>query len=218
MNSISENFTGKIWNIEISPKGELLALEIRDEKSKMVSFSIFHFQNKKWLWYNVEFEETWWLNLQAIDEEKLYLNYFYNDKNPEEKKIVVVDIKGKQVVDELEKHELVKEKSSLMLPYHYQKGSDNFMDVAQFLAQQYSLDIVNSLDYLQTASVIVISYYLYIEDSLANFLLILDEKGNELEHIQLGSELKKVGMHTFFVTNHFLVTIKDKTELKIYTL
>jgi len=218
LNFISENFTGKIWNIELSSMGELLALEIRDEKAKKVSFSIFHFQSKKWLWHNVEFEETWWLNLQAIDEENIYLNYFSNEKNPEGKKIVVVDIKGKQVINELEKHELVKDKSSLMLPYHYQKGSDNFMDVAQFLAQQYSLDIVKSLDYLQTTSVIVISYYLYIEDSLANFLLILDENGREIEHIQLGSDLEKVGMHTFFVTNHFLVTIKDKTELKIYTL
>lgn len=218
MEKISETLSGTIWNIELSTSGTVMAIEIRDEENKKVLFSIYNLENKQWLWESIEFEEAWWINLLAIDDEQVYLNYFTDEENPQAKKIIVVNIERQEVIREL--HELEeKEKNKLLkLPFHYVEGSINFDKVADYVKQHCGDKCVKVIDYLQTQSAIAISYYIYDEEKLANFLLILDSEGEELEREKLGEGLEKVGMNTFFRINNYLITIKDKIELKIYKL
>jgi len=216
--NISELISGTIWNIELSTSGAIMAIEIRDEENKKVLFSIYDLEKEEWLWKNIEFEEAWWINLLAIDEERLYLNYFTDEENPQSKKIIVVDIETKEVVNELNEFKEFEKNKLLKLPFHYVEGSVNFDKVAHFVEQHCADKTVKAIDYLQTHSAIAISYYIYNEEELVNFLLILNLEGEEVEREKLGEGLSKVGMQTFFQVNNCLIAIKNKIELKIYKL
>jgi len=215
---ISERLSTTIWNIEVSASGKLLGVELRDEKNKQVLFSIYHLEKKQWLWENVTFEESWWINLLSINNEHIYLNYFTDEENPQKKKIIVVDIDRLEVIDELYEFNEAEKNKLLELPFHYVEDSVNFDNVADYIKQHCGDKIVKAVDYLQTPSSIAISYYLYNKEKLANFLLIVDQEGMELSKEVIGDGLEKVGMHTFFLVKNDLITIKDKVELKIYML
>lgn len=210
--------SGKIWNVEVSDSGHLLALEIRDEVKKKVLFSIYDLRKEEWLWDNVEFEENWWINLLLVTDDRIYLNYFTEEHNPEAKKIIEVDVGHMEVLNELKHFEIEKENKHLKLPLHYKEGTANYNKVVQFIEQHSGHKIVKAVDYLQTSTQIIISYYLYMNEKMVNYLLILDNTGEELINEQLAQQLTKVGMHTFFYVNNFVITVKNKTELVIFKL
>lgn len=215
---ITKTLPGVIWNVEVDATGTHLAMEVRNADEKTVSFSIFNLNKAEWLWESVEFEESWWLNLHSVTIDCVYLNYFKEENNPEAKKIIVVDIEQLEVINELDVLKLEERNKLLLLPMHYKDKSKNFEDVADFVKQHNGHIIVNAVDYVQTTNTICISYYLYVEGKLANFLLIIDINGSELINEILEKQLEKAGMHTFFIVNDKLITFKNRNELIIFKL
>lgn len=207
------SFESKIWNVETNGSGSKLAFEFRNEESKKVSFSIYDVNEGVWIWEHAEFEEEWWLNLEALDEEHIYINYFPDHENPESKRIIQVSIQEMVVENEFESYQGATQNKPLRVPFHYQEDSSHFNKVKKFLEQRFNERPVKAIDYLQTESVILISYYLYDEDQLTNFFLILDINGELLLEETIGNELTHVGMQTFFMVHDLIVVIKNKTEL-----
>ena len=93
---INHIFSGKIWNTTFS--GEYIALEIRDELSRQVSFSVIDLLNEKVLWENVRPEKSWWLGLVGIFEEYLILHKYSSQQKPEPEGILMLDIQTGEVV------------------------------------------------------------------------------------------------------------------------
>src|SRR5690606_26231066 len=67
----------------------------------------------------------------------------------------------------------------LVKPVQYNEGMEYFETVKTFLADRLNFLAINSLEYLETSSHIIISCYAN-EDGLANYLLVLSLQG-ELE-------------------------------------
>lgn len=213
----SRAFSGKIWSIVGDEQTNRLAIEVRYTQHQQVRFYIFDLRHRKWIWDDVEFEETWLLSLLAITGSELYLNYFADEANPENKKIIVVDTEQQQVFKELTSMP-VNGNKGLTIPLHYGEESSHFNAVKEFMKKYDGSEIVSAVDYLEYRSVIIISYYLRNVDKLENFLLVMDKGGNRKLAQLLGEKLEGIGLETFFCLGQFLITIKDKNELLIYEL
>jgi len=73
-------------------------------------------------------------------------------------------------------------------------------------------------DYLEWDGHIFISYYCQEADSLANFLLMMGEDGKILLNEKLESDLKAVGVSTFFIFENHLIFVRNKAELFVVPL
>lgn len=218
----SKELPGKVWNMLLNADNNWLVMEVRDHASKKVSFWILDIITRKWIWEDVEFEESWWLNLLATKQGNVYFNYFPDEKNPDSKKIIVVDVKALEVIEETDtyafegKQEVLKN-NQVQSPLYYVEDSDHFVTVRKFINQRYNHDIIKAVDYLEQGSKVFISYYLYAGEKMDNYLLVMDAVGEALIHEKIDDELDTIGMATFFTFADYLITVKNKTEVLIYT-
>jgi len=217
----SKQLPGIVWNMLLDQRNERLVLEVRQQDQKRVSFWVLDTISKKWLWEEVEFEESWWLNLHAISEDKIFLNYFTDKSNPDSKKIIEVDIAKMEVTDELKEvpssnSEKLKPNNLLISPLHYTEGNPHFDTVKLFIKRIKNHDILKAVDYMEHDNKVYISYYIYHERKMDNFLLVVDENGCVIIDEKLGDNLNSVGLGTFFTYSNTLITVKNKTEILIY--
>jgi hypothetical protein len=103
-------------------------------------------------------------------------------------------------------------------PLHYPEDNEYFATFRTFLEKQLGVQVVKACDYLEYGGLILISYYLYKDKSLTNYMVVFDQQGRALLHEKLDSQLPAVGMDTFFVINDQLIFICDKKEIKSYAL
>jgi hypothetical protein len=81
---------GVIWRILISDAGDL-ALEIRDEDAKKTSFSFLDGANGVPRWSDLMLEEPWWVGMEAIQGNILFLHKYAKHDSPEHRGIIAVD-------------------------------------------------------------------------------------------------------------------------------
>lgn len=214
----NHKFEGKVWKTIPNTSGKYLAIEVRDESSHQVSFFILNTKNHEWLWENVTFEEQWWINLQTFTEHKIQFIYYEDGNSPEQKQSLNIDIYTKNVLgEEILKVENFPSKI-VTPPLHYLESSEYFNTVSKFLKQKFNISPSKAVDYLETQGVIIISYYIWKEDHLANFLLIMDQDGSIQSHELLADELSTIGIDTFFILGSALFTIRQKAELLKYDI
>ena len=106
----------------------------------------------------------------------------------------------------------------LQYPFHYTEESEYFGTVAEFLKMRIKSHPVKALEYLEYQDLIAISYYLYQDKTLANFLLVVNTQQEVLLHEKLQDGLEGVGMNTFFVMEDHLIYIKNKNQIVGYLL
>ncbi|GAB3812660.1 hypothetical protein GCM10028895_03930 [Pontibacter rugosus] len=74
-----------------------------------------------------------------------------------------------------------------------------------FLELQIGVATVQAIEYAETATHLIISFYIQdTEGKLCNSLVIFDLDGNLLLQEQLGSSLSGIGSDTFFIFKHNL--------------
>ena len=213
----NQKFGGKVWKTLSNTSGKYLAIEVRDEFKHQVSFFILNIDELVWLWENVTFEEQWWINLQVFDENQLQFIYYEDGNSPEQKQQLIIDIHTKQVLDSNNIIKKTRESSEIITPsLHYLESSNYFKTVSEFLKQKLNISPVKGVDYLENQGLVVISYYIWQSDHLANFLLLMDQKGSVKTHILLANKLASIGIDTFFVIRSLLFTVRQKEELLIY--
>ena len=95
-------------------------------------------------------------------------------------------------------------------PIHYTAEDSHFLTIQTFLAQNFQLNPLKGLDYLEHDGKIIISFYLSVGNALRNIIYVLNPHGELLfEDIQ-DDKLTGIGISTFFVIENRLYYIKTK--------
>ncbi|SIT82991.1 DUF4905 domain-containing protein [Pontibacter indicus] len=108
---------------------------------------------------------------------------------------------------------------AVQYPHLYREGETYFRQVRDFLVQELDCEPVSALEYAETDTCLVVSYYRRTaENKLDNFLAVFDLNGflhlNEL----LAGAMDGVGSDTFFIFMRSLYFVQNKTILKAYSL
>lgn len=102
----------------------------------------------------------------------------------------------------------------LQAPAFYEEGSSYFETVAALLQQFLGVKPSHAIEYVELNGLIIISYYLFDQD-LTNYICIINEDGTVLVNDLLISNVKGVGLMTFFIIQQQIGFIKNKKELVV---
>ena len=104
-------------------------------------------------------------------------------------------------------------------PMHYKTGQQYFETVQKFLFKRFQIQAIHCIDYLEYGGFILMAYFCELENAAtAHHLLVLNQKGSIVWQDCLQKEAKGLNLDSFFVFEHKLFYIKNKTELLIYQL
>lgn len=117
---INHTFSGKIWNTTFG--GEFVALEIRDELSRQVSFSAINLLTEKVLWENVRPEKSWWLGLVGVFEEYLILHKYSSQQKPEPEGLLILNIQTSEVIQRLDNWVFFDFKDNILTVYQLENN------------------------------------------------------------------------------------------------
>jgi hypothetical protein len=82
---------GNIWRIHFS--GDILACETRDLSSRQVYFFSLNYKSNELFLKDYQVEEKWWVSIESVNGDTLYLNYFKTPELPEHLGITALDVK-----------------------------------------------------------------------------------------------------------------------------
>jgi hypothetical protein len=82
---------GVLWRILLSESGFIVG-EDRDIDQKSVAFFCIHGNTGKVNWSDLSFGENWWIGIDALVKDRLYLHGFINPSLPDHRKIIAVDL------------------------------------------------------------------------------------------------------------------------------
>lgn len=95
LNEIRQVYYGKlsgiVWRTVCDPDRPRLYLECRDHDRKRVSFYAFSLEEGRWLWEDIELEETWWMTLAGVWDDVLLLTAYHDTNNPDQKSLFAFD-------------------------------------------------------------------------------------------------------------------------------
>ena len=102
-------------------------------------------------------------------------------------------------------------------PTHYPEDSPHFQTIYKFLYRLLNIDAVKAVDYLEISNKIIISYYIYIDKSFHNHLLVTN-KAREILLNDLIAKTGGLGIDTFTVKSDTLLYVKNQTQFVGYRL
>ncbi|RDV11809.1 DUF4905 domain-containing protein [Pontibacter diazotrophicus] len=106
-----------------------------------------------------------------------------------------------------------------VFPVLYLAGEAYFDEVKNFLSTQLHTAVVSGLEYAETDTALVVSYYeRAVDNTLKNYVAVFDLDGSLLLKEQLADGLSGIGSDTFFIFMHDLYFIRNKTSLEVYRL
>jgi hypothetical protein len=108
--------------------------------------------------------------------------------------------------------------SFVLYPFHFEEENSFFSKIKEYIEIITGHKAVRMIEYLEKGDKVLISYYIYEEEKLTNFILVADEKGALLVHEKLNAGLKGIGMDTFFVLKDQLIVVKNNNELQSYVI
>ncbi|WP_233555652.1 DUF4905 domain-containing protein [Pontibacter oryzae] len=104
-------------------------------------------------------------------------------------------------------------------PTLYLEGEDHFNTVQFFLKQEFEIEVVKAIDYAETDSCLLVSFYTLEPDGkLQNELAVFNLKGDLQLKVTLGTALTGIGSDTFFIFKHNLYFIQNKDILQVFRL
>lgn len=106
----------------------------------------------------------------------------------------------------------------VVYPQSYTEGGKYHATISAFLASRKGQEVKGHLEYLEYKSHVFISYYISVNERLANFLLVMNENGEEVLFETLASDFIALGWNTFFVCREKLIFIQNKSILHMYEL
>ncbi|MFA0962986.1 DUF4905 domain-containing protein [Roseivirga sp. BDSF3-8] len=104
----------------------------------------------------------------------------------------------------------------LVMPLHYPEENQHFATLAELVQHITGHTPGNEIEYAEWGDCVVISYYLYKEAILDNFLLITDKAGIMLSHELLGEDMRGKASDSFFILQDKLLFIKNKRTISVY--
>jgi hypothetical protein len=157
----------------------------------------------------------WYRNGFALSETTSRYVIGQDTRNPGQ--FVALDLFTGNLTSSTESHLADSQNFTVIRPFHYEEATDHFNTVGNFLQTRMGISPLRRIEYLENNGLIIISAFVQ-ESELANYLLVFDDGGQFLLQEKLGENLKGVALDTFFIFSGHLMFIKDKTELRAYTI
>lgn len=104
------------------------------------------------------------------------------------------------------------------LPIHFPTDNEHFQSISSFVHSLTGHVPVRSVEYLETATHIFLSYFIPNGKNVENYLLVTNTEGKILLHTTLSSQLKGITLGTFYVSNGLLSFVQDRNKLVVYRL
>lgn len=218
VNMFSTKLAAPVWNMLPVAGKPIIAIEQRDEVKRQVSFSAYHFIDHRFLWRDVVLPEKWWINLAGTTQDHLVLKVFENTENPDKTSFLLLDAETGKPESNLHQQIDWMHTNDTMHPFLYLDGEPEFETVKNFLNSQRKEAPMLGAEYMEYAGQIIISYYVGAPAQFKNLLTIFNQRGERLYEEEIGTNLKGIGINTFFITSGSLFFVKNKTELVTFRI
>lgn len=103
-------------------------------------------------------------------------------------------------------------------PVRYKEGNIYFEKLAAFIAKATGGHQAVSIDYLEKRPYMMFSYYIYEQDKLGQYLLIVTDQKELVLHEQLSEDRDGLGRSTMLLKEFTLVYLKNSNEFSSLTL
>lgn len=98
----------------------------------------------------------------------------------------------------------------------YREGEENFALIKQFINEKDGKTIAGLVEYQETESLIVISYYIRASNGFVNECCIFDLSGKILAKETLALKSDQLALNTFMIQGQTVVMIKERKEVIFY--
>lgn len=218
VNLFSIKLSAPLWNLLPLAGKPVIAIEQRDELKRLVSFSAYHFIDHRFLWRDVVLSEKWWVNLAGATKDHIVLKVFENTENPDKTSYLFLDTdSGKPVLNHPQQIDWA-HTNNTEHPFQYLEGEPDFETVKNFLSTSCKEIPMLGAEYIEYANHVIISYYVGAPARIKNWLAVFNLKGECLYQEEIGTNLKGIGINTFFITSGYLFFVKNKTELVTFRI
>jgi hypothetical protein len=201
-----------IWSV-LPAGADCVVMEERNEHTRKVSIVCVKATGIL-LWRNTNLPDSWWINLSAVTSTQVLLRLFENTTNPDVVKVVALDKETGQQIEPLETEDTI----APLRPFVYVQGEPDFETVQKFIRQQMGQEIFLGTEYLETKKLILISYYKGEPADFTNVLACFSREGSLYWSAEIGTNLKGMGIGTFFIATNTLFFVKNKTELVTFRI
>ncbi len=215
---LSVTLSASIWNVLPFPGKRVMVIEQRDEVRRAVSFSAFDFEDQEFLWRDVSVSERWWVNLVGVTDDRIVLKVFESTENPDKTSFLYLTAEDGKMTDPGIQQNQELNTNVLLQPFQYLEGEKDFETVKSFLKSKIETKPCLGVEYLEYEGYIIISYYSGDPAAYNNQLVIFNSSGECLYQEEIGTNLKGIGVNTFFMTSGYLFFVKNKTELVTFRI
>ncbi len=217
-NPSSVTLSAPVWNLLPFAGKPMLAIEQRDEVNRVASFSVFDYENQRFLWRDVVLSEKWWLNLAGVTEDHVVIKVFESTENPDKTSLLFLSVEDGKVADHPFQQNDWLHTIDTVQPFQYLDGEPDFETVKNFLKSKMEITSRLGAEYLEYADCIIISYYVGDPAAFVNRLVIFNSMGEYLYQEEIGTNLKGIGINTFFIASGCLFFVKNRTELVTFRI
>lgn len=217
----SKRFKYNIWKIHAFKESSLLVLEIRNQEVLQVSFFVIEELGR--ISDEIILDESWWISVAQLVDQKIIFYTFDADNNPEVKGYITYDLRTEKIAQEdkgfsLQEDLISNQNNTLEIPFHYPAGSDYFNTVSGFIKSKFDDNCVKGVDYFEKEGLIFMSYFKEEGKHLINRLLVINSSQEIMLNEKLGDFDKGITDNTFFLFNNKLIFVKGVSEIFIYQL
>ncbi|MBX2915928.1 MAG: DUF4905 domain-containing protein [Cyclobacteriaceae bacterium] len=201
-----------IWNV-LPAGADCMVIEERDERTRKVSIVCITVTGKL-VWRNSSLPDSWWINLSSVTTTQVLLRHFQNTTNPDVVTVLALSLEtGHEDLPQHEEHTI-----TVLRPFVYVQDEPDFETIQTFIRQQTKQEIFLGAEYLETERMILISYYTGQPAAFTNVLACFTRDGSLNWTEEIGTNLKGMGISTFFIVTDTLFFVKNKTELVTFRI
>lgn len=215
---VSIHLSAPVWNLMPLPDRPLVVMEQRDEVKRTASFSLYDYREGKFLWRDVVLAERWWVNLAGVASEMIVLKVFESTENPDKTSLMFLNITDGSVSERPPEQTDLVHTNDALYPFQYLDGEPDFEIVKRFLISKFEIIPKLGVEYMEYADHVFISFYAGNPAAFINRLSIFTAQGNCLYDEEMGTNLKGIGINTFFIASGSLFFVKNKTELVTFRI
>jgi hypothetical protein len=206
-----------VWNIIVAPGKKWLIIEQRDEVKREVTILAVDYENKRIVWQNASLPEPWWINLMSVSPNSVSLKIFENTANPDRTSFLSLSLEDGKIIDRQAESE-GEYTNQVQQPFQYIAGEPEFKTVEIFLKTRLNIIPLLGAEYLESHNFIFVSWYFGNPGIFTNTLGCFNKAGELLWQDEIGTNLKGIGINTFFIAHDYLFFVKNKTELVTFRI
>ncbi len=115
----------QIWRLLFSARGRLI-IEERDVDKKLAFFNCIELESKRIIFKDYTFDEKFWIGIEAVHNELIYLHHYTKPDMPYHKGIIAFDIESQKII--WQNNELV---------FEFASGSSVYASMLKFDGKKY---------------------------------------------------------------------------------